>query len=64
MIGQKTKVAKAIRYTLSRCEGLSRFVDDGRTEIDNNTVERNPSARTRSSPARTAVPNTGRPLRR
>nr|WP_280951114.1 transposase domain-containing protein [Mesorhizobium temperatum] len=29
-----------MRYTLSRWEGLSRFLDDGRVEIDSNTVER------------------------
>ena len=40
LISQKTKLAEAIRYTLSRWEGLTRFVDDGRIEIDNNTVER------------------------
>ncbi|MGL1673540.1 IS66 family transposase, partial [Vibrio parahaemolyticus] len=36
----KTKLAEAIRYALSRWEGLTRFVDDGRIEIDNNTAER------------------------
>ena len=36
----KSKLAEAIRYTLSRWEGLTRFLDDGRIEIDNNTVER------------------------
>ncbi len=40
LISQKTKLAEAIRYTLSRLEGLSRFLDDGRIEIDSNTVER------------------------
>jgi transposase len=40
LISQKTKLAEAIRYTLSRWEGLTRFLDDGRIEIDNNTVER------------------------
>lgn len=40
LISQKTKLAEAIRYTLSRWEGLSRFLDDGRIEIDSNTVER------------------------
>ena len=29
-----------IRYALSRWEGLTRFIDDGRIELDNNTVER------------------------
>src|SRR5690606_38649668 len=40
LISQKTKLAEAIRYTLSRWEGLTRFLDDGRIEIDSNTVER------------------------
>jgi transposase len=40
LISQKTKLAEAIRYTLSRWQGLTRFVDDGRIEIDSNTVER------------------------
>ena len=33
-------IAQAIRYGLSRWEGLTRFLDDGRIEIDSNTVER------------------------
>jgi transposase len=40
LISQKTKLAEAIRYALSRWEGLTRFVDDGRVEIDSNVVER------------------------
>jgi hypothetical protein len=40
LISQKTKLAEAIRYALSRWAGLSRFVDDGRIEIDSNVVER------------------------
>src|SRR5947209_1784374 len=40
LISQKSKLAEAIRYTLSRWEGLSRFLDDGRVEIDSNAVER------------------------
>jgi transposase len=39
-ISQKTKLAEAIRYGLSRWAGLTLFLDDGRVEIDNNTVER------------------------
>ncbi|GLS35195.1 hypothetical protein GCM10010869_07830 [Mesorhizobium tianshanense] len=49
LISQKTKLAEAVRYTLSRWKGLSRFLDDGRVEIDSNVVERSP----------TAVPSTG-----
>jgi transposase len=40
LISQKTKLAEEIRYALSRWAGLSRFVDDGRIEIDSNVVER------------------------
>ena len=40
LISQKTKLAEAIRYALSRWEGLCRFLDDGRIEIDSNIVER------------------------
>ena len=40
LISQKTKLAEAIRYALSRWQGLTRFVDDGRIEIDSNVVER------------------------
>jgi len=40
LISQKTKLAEAIRYVLSRWEGLCRFIDDGRIDIDSNVVER------------------------
>jgi transposase len=40
LISQKSKLATAIRYALSRWEGLTRFIDDGRIELDNNIVER------------------------
>jgi hypothetical protein len=40
LIGQKIKLAEAIRYALSRWQGLTRFIDDGRIELDNNTIER------------------------
>ena len=40
LISQKTKLAEAIRYALTRWTGLCLFLDDGRVEIDNNTVER------------------------
>ncbi|HDZ73820.1 MAG TPA: IS66 family transposase [Aurantimonas coralicida] len=51
LISQKTKLAEAIRYTLSRWKGLNRFVGDGRVEIDNNIVERSirPLALTRKN---------------
>ena len=40
LISQKIKLAEAIRYALTRWEGLTRFIDDGRIEIDSNVVER------------------------
>ena len=40
LVSQKTKLAEAIRYALSRWKGLTRFIDDGRIEIDSNVVER------------------------
>ena len=39
-ISQKTKLAEAIRYALSRWTGLTLFLDNGHIELDNNTVER------------------------
>ena len=51
LISQKTKLAAAIRYALSRWDGLCLFLDDGRVEIDNNVVERSirPLALTRKN---------------
>jgi transposase len=40
LISQKTKLAEAIRYALSRWDGLTRFLDNGCIEIDSNVVER------------------------
>jgi transposase len=50
-ISQKTKLAEAIRYALSRWTGLTLFLNDGRIEIDNNIVERSirPLALTRKN---------------
>jgi len=39
-LSRKSKLAQAIRYGLSHWDGLVRFLDDGRVEIDSNTVER------------------------
>ena len=36
----KSRLAEAIRYTLRHWDGLIRFLDDGRIELDTNTVER------------------------
>jgi hypothetical protein len=64
LISQKGDLAKAIRYVQQYREGLTRFVDDGRIELDTNTVERaiRPLTLTRkivSSRAAKAGPNTG-----
>jgi hypothetical protein len=39
-ISRKGGLAEAIRYALSHWDGLCRFLDDGRVELDSNTVER------------------------
>ncbi len=39
-IPQSGKLAEAIRYALTRWSGLSRFLEDGRVELDTNPVER------------------------
>ena len=40
LVSQKGAIAEAIRYAMTRWDGLCRFLDDGRVEIDSNTVER------------------------
>lgn len=39
-VSAKAKLGEAIRYALTRWDGLSRFLDDGRIDLDNNAVER------------------------
>ena len=39
-LSTKSSLAKAIRYMLGHWRGLVRFLDDGRLEVDSNTVER------------------------
>ena len=39
-VAGRSPMAEAIRYTLTRWEGLTRFLDDGRIELDSNPVER------------------------
>ena len=39
-MSRKSRLAEAIRYALTRWEGLTLFLDDGRIELDSNTVER------------------------
>lgn len=38
-VSAKSKLADAIRYALTRWAGLSLFLDDGRVDLDSNTVE-------------------------
>jgi len=39
-VSAKSKLGEAIRYALMRWDGLSRFLDDGRIDLDSNIVER------------------------
>jgi len=39
-VSKGSEIAKEIRYGLNHWTGLCRFLDDGRIEIDSNTVER------------------------
>lgn len=39
-VSAKSKLSESIRYALTRWDGLSRFLDDGRIDLDSNTVER------------------------
>jgi len=39
-VSAKSKIGEAINYALTRWDGLNRFLDDGRIDLDNNTVER------------------------
>ena len=39
-VSAKSKLREAIRYALTRWNGLARFLDDGRIDLDSNTVER------------------------
>jgi transposase len=39
-VSAKSKLGEAIRYALIRWDGLSRFIGDGRIDLDSNTVER------------------------
>lgn len=38
-VGEKSKIAKAIKYTMNRWDALSAYLYDGMLEIDNNLVE-------------------------
>jgi transposase len=50
-VSRKSPTAEAIRYTLNHWEGLVRFLDDGRIDLDSNIVERSmrPQALTRKN---------------
>jgi transposase len=39
-VSRKAKIADAIRYGLNHWDGLTRFLNDGRIELDTNIVER------------------------
>jgi transposase len=39
-LARGSEIAKAIRYALNQWDGLTRFLNDGRIEIDSNSVER------------------------
>lgn len=39
-VSAKSKLGEAIRYALTRWDGLAHFLDDGHIDLDSNTVER------------------------
>lgn len=39
-VNAKSKLGEAIRYTFTCWDGLTRFLDDGRIDLDNNSAER------------------------
>lgn len=47
-VSAKAPIADEIRYGLNRWDGLTRFLDDGRIELDTNIVERGIRRRPRS----------------
>ena len=40
LLSRKSRLAEAIRYAITRWDGLVLFLKDGRVELDNNSVER------------------------
>ena len=50
-VSAKSDIAEALRYALNHWDGLARFLDDGRIELDTNIVERSmrPQALTRKN---------------
>ncbi len=66
-VAGRSTLAEAIRYALSRWQGLTRFLHDGRIELDTNPVERaiRPVALGRKNhlfAGRTVAANVGRSL--
>ena len=55
LVSQKSTLAEAIRYALSRWTGLSLFLDDGRIEIDFERATVAPGIPTFDSPVRLGV---------
>jgi hypothetical protein len=39
-VSARSRLGEAIGYTLARWDGLTRFLNDGRIDLDNNAVER------------------------
>jgi transposase len=60
MLSRKSDTAAAIRYALSRWRALTRYLDDGTLEIDNNAAERSTDSirRSISSTSSNASPTT------
>ena len=46
-VSAKAAIADEIRYGLNQWDGLTRFLDDGRVELDTNIVERGTVRRAR-----------------
>ena len=57
-VSAESKLADAIRYALRHWQGLGLFLEDGRVEVDSNTVERT------IRPIKSAAKTTLRRLRR
>ena len=69
LVPERSPLADAIRYALGHWTALTRFLDDGRIELDTNPVERAirrslSAARTISSPDPTAAGLAGQPSAR
>jgi transposase len=54
-VSAKAPIAQAIRYALKHCQGLTRFLDDGRIDLDSNIVER--SMRPQAMPESLCIPS-------